>query len=412
LNYVRLNKREKGEKNKMSASNELEKAATAYALDAVRLDKQGQKGRAITLYQKAIESLLQLVQLYPEYGLNKVYVQRAIAYQERIKSLQGTVSSNEMNEAANNDSSGGGGAATMDGNGNGSAGKPNEELVMTEKPKVNWAEVVGLDTAKKAVKEAIVYPVQRPDLFPLGWPRGILLFGPPGCGKTLLAAAVATEIDANFYSIDAASIMSKWLGEAEQNVAKLFGSARKSANDGRPAIVFVDELDSLMGNHSNEVGGEIRVKNQFLKEMDGIVDKGKALHVYVIGATNKPWDLDWAFIRRFQKRILVPLADNATRLNMLKLYSSNLQIDPNVDLIELARLSEGFSGSDIRDVCQSAQLSLIGEFFESGKAMDKEAKPRALNMADFRQIFEDRKPSVSLDMLSQYNRWFEAFKAL
>jgi SpoVK/Ycf46/Vps4 family AAA+-type ATPase len=397
----------------MSASNELEKAATAYALDAVRLDKQGQKGRAITLYQKAIESLLQLVQLYPEYGLNKVYVQRAIAYQERIKVLQGSVSSSEMNQAANNDNDrSGGGGATMDGNGNGGGGKPGEELVMTEKPKVNWAEVVGLDTAKKAVKEAIVYPVQRPDLFPLGWPRGILLFGPPGCGKTLLAAAVATEIDANFYSIDAASIMSKWLGEAEQNVAKLFGSARKSANEGRPAIVFVDELDSLMGNHSNEVGGEIRVKNQFLKEMDGIVDKGKPLHVYVIGATNKPWDLDWAFIRRFQKRILVPLADHATRLNMLKLYSSNLQIDSDVDLHELARISEGFSGSDIRDVCQSAQLSLIGEFFESGKAMDKEAKPRALNMADFRQIFEDRKPSVSLDMLSQYNRWFDAFKAL
>jgi SpoVK/Ycf46/Vps4 family AAA+-type ATPase len=318
-----------------------------------------------------------------------------------------------MNQAANDNGDGGG--ATMEGNGNGNSGgngKPNEELVMTEKPKVNWGEVVGLDTAKKAVKEAIVYPVQRPDLFPLGWPRGILLFGPPGCGKTLLAAAVATEIDANFYSIDAASIMSKWLGEAEQNVAKLFGSARKSAIDGRPAIVFVDELDSLMGNHSNEVGGEIRVKNQFLKEMDGIVDKGKALHVYVIGATNKPWDLDWAFIRRFQKRILVPLADSSTRLNMLKLYSSNLQIASDVDLVELARLAEGFSGSDIRDVCQSAQLSLIGEFFESGKAMDKEAKPRALTMADFEQIFEERKPSVSLDMLSQYNRWFEAFKAL
>jgi vacuolar protein-sorting-associated protein 4 len=392
----------------MSASNELEKAATAYALDAVRLDKQGQKGRAITLYQKAIESLLQLVQLYPEYGLNKVYVQRAIAYQERIKVLQGTVSSAEMNEASNND--GGGGGATMEGNG---SGKPSsEELVMTEKPKVNWAEVVGLDTAKKAVKEAIVYPVQRPDLFPLGWPRGILLFGPPGCGKTLLAAAVATEIDANFYSIDAASVMSKWLGEAEQNVAKLFGSARKSAVEGKPAIVFVDELDSLMGQHSNEVGGEIRVRNQFLKEMDGIVDKGKALHVYVIGATNKPWDLDWAFIRRFQKRILVPLADHGTRLNMLKLYSSNLQLDVDVDLHELARLSEGFSGSDIRDVCQSAQLSLIGEFFESGKAVDREAKPRALTMADFRQILEARKPSVSLDMLSMYNRWFEAFKAL
>jgi len=390
----------------MSASHELEKAATAYALDAVKMDKAGQKGRAITLYQKAIESLLQLVQLYPEYGLNKVYVQRAIAYQERIKILQSSVSPREMQIESNN---GGDGGETATGD----SGQPAAtELVVTDKPKVNWAEVVGLDTAKKAVKEAIVYPVQRPDLFPLGWPRGILLFGPPGCGKTLLAAAVATEIDANFYSIDAASIMSKWLGEAEKNVSKLFGSARKSSNDGKPAIVFVDELDSLMGAHSNEVGGEIRVRNQFLKEMDGIVDKGKNLHVYVIGATNKPWDLDWAFIRRFQKRILVPLPDHHTRLMMLKLYTSNLGIDTDVDLHELARLSEGFSGSDIRDVCQSAQLKLIGEFFESGKAMDKEAKPRSITMGDFRQILEARKPSVSLDMLSLYNRWFEAFKAL
>jgi SpoVK/Ycf46/Vps4 family AAA+-type ATPase len=395
----------------MSASHELEKAATAYALDAVRLDKQGQKGRAITLYQKAIESLLQLVQLYPEYGLNKVYVQRAIAYQERIKALQGAVSSAEMNEASNN--GGEEGAETIErGSDSSGNGRLHEELVITEKPKVNWEEVVGLEVAKKAVKEAIVYPVQRPDLFPLGWPRGILLFGPPGCGKTLLAAAVATEIDANFYSIDAASIMSKWLGEAEQNVAKLFGAARKSSIEGKPAIVFVDELDSLMGAHNNEVGGEIRVRNQFLKEMDGIVDKGKNLHVYVIGATNKPWDLDWAFIRRFQKRILVPLADNTTRLNMFRIYSSNLQIDAGVDLTELARLSEGFSGSDIRDVCQSAQLKLIGEFFESGKAMDRAAKPRSLTMADFRQILEERKPSVSLDMLTAYSRWFEAFKAL
>src|SRR5208283_3390900 len=115
---------------------------------------------------------------------------------------------------------------------------------VTEKLNVKWEEVVGLVHAKKAVKEAIIYPVQRPDLFPLGWPRGILLFGPPGCGKTLLAAAVATEIDATFVSIDAASIMSKWLGEAEQNVARLFRQVRKSSLEGKPAIVFVDELDS------------------------------------------------------------------------------------------------------------------------------------------------------------------------
>jgi SpoVK/Ycf46/Vps4 family AAA+-type ATPase len=388
----------------MSASQELEKNATNYALEAVRLDKQGSKGMAITTYQKAIESLLQLTQLYPEYGLNKVYIQRAIAYQERIKALQGAVMHIESKPAEGCDG---------EGNGKTTEGKSSyEELIMMEKPSVKWEEVVGLDPAKKAVKEAIVYPVQRPDLFPLGWPRGILLFGPPGCGKTLIAAAVATEIDATFVSIDAASIMSKWLGEAEQNVAKLFGSVRKSATEGKPSIVFIDELDSLMGQHANEVGGEIRVRNQFLKEMDGIVDKGKNLHVYVIGATNKPWDLDWGFIRRFQKRILVPLPDHHTRLMMFKLYTTNLFLATDVDLHELARISEGFSGSDIRDVCQSAQLKLIGEFFETGQANDKQAKPRSLTMEDFKQTLEERKPSVSLDMVSLYTRWSEAFKAL
>ncbi len=390
----------------MSASQELEKAATNFALEAVRLDKQGAKGMAITTYQKAIESLLQLVQLYPEYSLNKVYIQRAIAYQERIKALQGSVGNAEPRKVGKD-------GVSQDEDRISEGGKSSyEELIISEKPNVKWDAVVGLDLAKKAVKEAIVYPVQRPDLFPLGWPRGILLFGPPGCGKTLLAAAVATEIDASFLSIDAASIMSKWLGEAEQNVARLFGSVRKAAQGGKPGIVFIDELDSLMGKHSNEVGGEIRVRNQFLKEMDGIIDKGKNIHVYVIGATNKPWDLDWAFIRRFQKRILVPLPDHHTRLMMFKLYTANLVLARDVDLHELARLSEGFSGSDIRDVNQAAQLKLIGEFFESGQANDKKAKPRAITMDDFRQILEERKPSVSLDMLALYNRWFEAFKAL
>jgi SpoVK/Ycf46/Vps4 family AAA+-type ATPase len=388
----------------MSASQELEKSATNYALEAVRLDKQGSKGMAITMYQKAIESLLKLAQLYPDYSLNKVYIQRAIAYQERIKAIQGAVTSFQPQEE---DGSRSDEAKTSSG------GKSTyEELIVAEKPSVKWEEVVGLENAKKAVKEAIVYPVQRPDLFPLGWPRGMLLFGPPGCGKTLLAAAVATEIDATFVSIDAASIMSKWLGEAEQNVAKLFGSVRKSAQEGKPAIVFIDELDSLMGQHSNEVGGEVRVRNQFLKEMDGIVDKGKNLHVYVIGATNKPWELDWPFIRRFQKRILVPLPDHHTRLMMFKLYTSHLELDNKVDLHELARISEGFSGSDIRDICQSAQLKLIGEFFETGQASNKQAKPRFLTMEDFKQILEERKPSVSLDMISLYTRWFDAFKAL
>ena len=394
----------------MSASQELEQAATKYALEAVRLDKQGSRGMAITMYQKGISTLLKLVRLYPNYGLNTVYIQRAQAYQERIKALQGQgpVQSFQPQQERTADAMDQPPAA-----GTGTDEKASyDELVLDEKPNVRWSQVVGLDPAKKAIKEAIVYPVERPDLFPLGWPRGILLFGPPGCGKTLVAAAVATEIDAVFVSVDAASVMSKWLGEAEKNVAKLFGKARKTANNGRPAIIFIDELDSLIGMHSNEVGGETRVRNQFLKEMDGVVDKGKNIHAYVIGATNKPWALDWPFIRRFQKRIMVPLPDHEARLNMLKLYTEHLNLSSKVDLDECARMAAGFSGSDIRDICQSAHLRVIGELFDSGKASDKHAKPRPISMDDFKGILEDRKPSVSPRVVSSYNEWSEAFKAL
>mgnify|MGYP000144323072 FL=1 len=178
-----------------------------------------------------------------------------------------------------------------------------------------------------------------------------------------------------------------------------------------PSIIFIDEVDSLMGTHRLEVGGEMRVRNQFLKEMDGIIDKKKLIHVYVIGSTNKPWRLDDPFIRRFQKRIYVPPPDFHDRLGIFKLYTKDLRLSQDVDLEELARLTEGFSGSDILDVCQSVQLKVNSELFESGK-IDKEALPREITMQDFLEVLQDRKTSIPKEALKAYERWLSRFEAL
>lgn len=392
------------------APQELENSASRFAAEAIKLDSQGARGMAITNYQRAIDSLVKLIQLYPDNKLNRIYMERSAAYQNRIKALQ--MSHIDLEPVVDP-------KASPEQQKQDLAKHDFEDLVMKEKPDVSWAEVIGLDDAKTALRESIVYPSKRPDLFPLGWPRGMLLYGPPGCGKTILAAATASEIDGYFINIDAASMMSKWLGEAEKNVAKVFAMARSYAEkEGLPVILFIDEVDSLLGNRNSEVGGEIRVKNQFLSEMDGINGKGKDLKLYVIGATNKPWSLDWPFLRRFTKRIYVQLPTLEARTNLFELYTSPLKRDEKVKPMELAKLADGYSASDIKDICQSAQLMVVNELFTNPNYSpepvvgEEKPQPRSINMTDFKEIIERRKPSVSMEMIRAYYKWSEQFRAL
>ena len=399
------------------APQELEKSASKYAAAAIKADSQGAIGMAITDYQNASETLMKLIRLYPTSTLNKIYMQGYKKYQERIKALRETRGADiepVVDPNASPDEQRKSLARTQPHKDEGDLAPP----LMKEKPDVKWSEVIGLDDAKGALRESIVYPSKRPDLFPLGWPRGMLLYGPPGTGKTMLAAATANELDGYFINVDAASMMSKWLGEAEKNVSKLFKMARKyNEREGKPVILFIDEVDSLLGDRNSEVGGEIRAKNQFLSELDGVNGKGKDTMMYVIGATNKPWSLDEPFLRRFQKRIYVSLPNQEARQKLFKQYTEPLKKSSRFNLITIARQFDGYSASDIKDVCQGAQLLVVNELFKSSNYHEPingeiAQDPREITMADFKDIKAKRKPSVSIENIRAYHKWSEAFGAL
>lgn len=370
----------------MSALQSLEEYARKYAIKAVKADRDGDVREAISNYQKAIEVLDEILRLYPDNPSAKFYNQIISEYKKRIEALQEGVSEVSGGENGLNNIQ--------------------EENIIKDKPKISFNDIIGLEEVKEALTEAIVYPSKRPDLFPLGWPRGILLYGPPGNGKTMLAAAVANEIDSNFYYIDAATIMSKWLGESERNVAKVFKLAKENTKKtSKPSIIFIDELDALLGVYTNEIGGEARVRNQFLKEMDGLSDKSENLLLYVIGATNKPWRLDEPFLRRFQKRIYVPLPDERQRSSLFKYYLSKVKANIQ-DLDDLVKKTEGYTASDIRDIVQEAHMKVIKEVFRG-----EIKEPRPIELKDLIDVLERRKPSVNKEMIRLYEEWTKRFSA-
>ncbi len=375
----------------------LERTASRHALAALDAEKRGDLEVARYNFLKAVEALETLIRNYPDHPLIGTYKKRLAQYKAKVRQLE-----NRLLPASGNGDEEYRVEIRQD---KVSSDEP-PDFVIREKPNVTFDDIAGLEDAKEAIREAIIYPIKRPDLFPLGWPRGILLYGPPGTGKTMLAAAVANEVEGEFLYVDAASIMSKWLGEGEKNVRRLFDYARKKARQGTPVVIFIDEIDALLGVHSSEVGGEVRVRNQFLKEMDGLQDKGENLHVYVIGATNKPWKLDEPFIRRFQKRIYVPLPDKRARKQLLEMLTKKINLASDVDLDKLAERLEGYNGSDIKDIVYDAYMRTVRDYFRTGQG------PRPVTMRDFLEAIKRRKPSVNKETLRLLEEWTRRFSAL
>ncbi|XP_022246209.1 katanin p60 ATPase-containing subunit A-like 2 isoform X2 [Limulus polyphemus] len=247
--------------------------------------------------------------------------------------------------------------------------------IYLENPDVRWDDIVGLTAAKRFIKEAVVYPIKYPELFSgilAPW-KGLLLYGPPGTGKTLLAKAVATECKTTFFNISASTIVSKWRGDSEKLVRVLFELARFHA----PSTIFLDELDSLMGHRggslvNSEHEASKRMKTELLIQMDGLARSDDL--VFVLAASNIPWELDYAILRRLEKRILVPLPSMEARAAMFKQFlpqkennkgsQSHSFLNCDVDYDQLAQATSGYSGADIRLVCKEASMNSVRKIFD------------------------------------------------
>jgi len=266
---------------------------------------------------------------------------------------------------------------------------------VVEIPNVTWEDVGGLEEVKRELKETVQYPVEHPEMFKkfgMQPSKGVLFYGPPGCGKTLLAKAIANECQANFISIKGPELLTMWFGESEANVREIFDKARQAA----PCVLFFDELDSIArarGSSSGDAGGAgDRVINQILTEMDGM---GAKKNVFIIGATNRPDIIDPAIMRpgRLDQLIYIPLPDTPSRVAILKANLKNSPVAKDVSMDFLAEHTKGYSGADLTEICQRACKLAIRESIEKDLELTRARQERGEDSMDTE--VEDPVPEIT-----------------
>ncbi|KAJ1651640.1 putative 26S proteasome subunit yta6 [Dispira simplex] len=285
----------------------------------------------------------------------------------------------------------------------------NNEII-DRSPSVAWEDIAGLEHAKTAIKEIVVWPMLRPDIFTglRGPPKGLLLFGPPGTGKTLIGKCIASQSGATFFSISSSSLTSKWVGDGEKMVRALFAVARCN----QPAVIFVDEIDSLLTQRTDgEFEASRRIKTEFLIQFDGCGTTTDDDRILVVGATNRPQEIDEAARRRFRKRLYIPLPEGDGRKtivkNLLKKQKNSLSED---EIDQLCKLTEGYSGSDMDGLCREAAIGPIRSIGDIRKISADDVRPMTFD--DFQQALTQVRASVSDRDLQLYQEWNKEYGSL
>ncbi len=400
-----------------SVDSKLYQYAVQEAQAAVALDEKGQYRQALNKYQRAAEILIQFV----KFNKNPIMIRKCRDQIEQYINRANVLKAHLSGPRARKGRPSMGTSEAKDSEGKGEEGQYSAEeqeiidsisgTILTESPNVRWNDIAGLKSSKQALREAIVLPIMKPQLFTGArkpW-SGILLFGPPGCGKTLLARAAATECEATFFSVSSADLLSKWLGESEKLISSLFKVARIKA----PSLIFMDEIDSVATKRGegHEGGGERRVKTQLLSEIQG-VRSGSKKPLLVLGATNRPWDIDAAMLSRFEKKVYVPLPDLTARIGIFKIHTAGINMSlTEEDFVELGVRSEGYSGRDISNVCREVIMLPIRELDMSGllENNDQEVIVRDINLKDFTKTLKKVKPMTTSAALKQYEQWAKDF---